>query len=219
VSGLHSVRIRIRSHAERQTIGGHAVGHDGASARVTPSAPAPEPWDRYTRLLEPHRAALGRTAYRLTASHAEAEDLVQETLLRAYTRLHLLQSESGNVVGGWLYIIQLNLFRERCRRADPLARPRAALVSLDEGWMSQVRAGAAPDPERSVLRSQQYAAILHALAGLPRLFREVLLLCDVEGKSYQEIADRTGVPVGTVRSRISRGRKRLRRRLASWKDL
>ena len=92
--------------------------------------------DRYARLIEPHRAALSRAAYRLTASHAEAEDLVQETLLRAYTRLHLIQN--GEAVGGWLYKIQLNLFRNRYRRMDVLARPRPSLVSLDEGWVSAV---------------------------------------------------------------------------------
>jgi RNA polymerase sigma-70 factor (ECF subfamily) len=176
--------------------------------------------DQYKRLIEPYRAALGRAAYRLTASHAEAEDLVQDTLLRAYTRLHLVQS--GDAVGGWLYKIQLNLFRNGYRRADVLARPRTSLVSLDEGCMGKVDGTIAiastADPEQSALHSQRHAAILHALAGLPPAYREAVLLCDVEGQSYQQVAERTGVPIGTVRSRINRGRKRLRRRLLAWQD-
>jgi len=183
-----------------------------ATAQVMPLAQQ----DQYARLIEPYRAALGRTAYRLTASHAEAEDLVQETLLRAYTRLHLIQS--GEAVGGWLYTIQLNLFRNRYRHSDVLARPRPSVVPLDEGWVGKVDTAAIADPEQRALHSQRHAAILHALAGLPPAYREAVLLCDVEGRSYQEIAERTGVPIGTVRSRINRGRKRLRRRLFAWQD-
>jgi len=172
--------------------------------------------ERYERLIAPHRPALGRAAYRLTANHTEAEDLVQETLLRAYTHLHLLRSTDS--IGGWLHTIQLNLFRNRYRQPDLLARPHR--LSLDEGRVSDiVGAAATPDPERTALRAQQHAATLRALSGLPRAYREAVLLCDLEGKSYQAIAERIGVPVGTVRSRINRGRTQLRRRLASWKEL
>jgi RNA polymerase sigma-70 factor (ECF subfamily) len=116
--------------------------------------------------------------------------LVQETLLRAYTHLHLLQGVAS--VGGWLFKIQLNLLRNGYRRADRLARPRTSLVSLDEGWVGKVYTVATPDPERCALHCWQQAALLQALAGLPAAYREAVLLCDVEGKSYQEIAERTG---------------------------
>jgi RNA polymerase sigma-70 factor (ECF subfamily) len=198
--------VRILPGAEQQTIG-DAVRRAASSA------------DEYARLIEPHRAKLGNTAYRLTADRADAEDLVQETLLRAYTHLHGLKSERADLIGGWLYTIQLNLFRERFRRVDVLARPRATRICLDEGLAGDLSdPGAVSDPERQILLSQQHAAILHALAKLPGQHREVLRLCVVEEKSYLEIAERTGLPVGTVRSRISRGRKRLRGRLASWED-
>jgi RNA polymerase sigma-70 factor (ECF subfamily) len=179
------------------------------------------PPDRYARLIEPHRAALGRAAYRLTGDPTEAQDLVQETLLRAYTRLHLLQGECADQIGGWLYIIQLNLFRERCRRTDVLARPRPTLFPRAEGRVGGFCRAGAPsnperDPERSALLSLQHAAILHAVAALPPMYREALQLCAVEGRTYEEVAQRTGVPVGTIRSRINRGRRYLRRRLASW---
>jgi RNA polymerase sigma-70 factor (ECF subfamily) len=183
-------------------------------ARVLPLAPPEQQRDQYARLIEPYRAALGRAAYRLTANHAEADDLVQETLLRAYTRLHLLRRMDS--IGGWLYMIQLNLFRNRYRQADVLARP--SQVSLNEGWLGQVQGAATPDPEQSALRSHRHAAMLRALAGLPPAYREALLLRDVEGKSYQQIAGALRLPIGTVRSRINRGRRQLRRRLFAWQD-
>jgi RNA polymerase sigma factor, sigma-70 family len=176
--------------------------------------------EQYERMVEPHRGRLRRYAYRLSGNHAEAEDLVQETLVRAYARVHLLDNTA--TVSGWLHTVLLNVFRNRLRAPDVLARRP---LSYDEDWTRNAPGGggstagdASLDPERRVLRSEERAAILKMLQGLPETYREAVFLYDVEGRSYQAIAEGARVPVGTVRSRINRGRKHLRQRLAAWQD-
>lgn len=177
----------------------------------TLSTDSPDREREYETLLEPHRAGLQRYAYQLTRNAAEAEDLVQETLLRAYTHLHQLSSSRGTV-GGWLHTIQLNIFRNKITAADALSRPHLSL----EPSFAESRIGDAPDPEKTTVLSECHEATMRALSALPPTYREAVVLCDIEGRHYQEIADWVGVPVGTVRSRISRGRKLLRRRLFAW---
>jgi RNA polymerase sigma factor (sigma-70 family) len=169
---------------------------------------------QYERIFEPHRAALQRYAYRLTQNVTEAEDLVQETLLRAYTKVHQINSARGSVTG-WLYTILLNLFRNRLTAADALSRPH---LSLDESF-AESRVSTAPDPEMATLQAEWYSDTMGALEGLPQDYRQAVVLCDVEGKNYQEIADTMNIPIGTVRSRIYRGRQILRRRLFVWNEV
>lgn len=177
----------------------------------TPDVPAVQ----YERLIEPHRERLRRYAYRLTRNTSEAEDFVQETMLRAYTRLHLLRGDGS--VGAWLSMILLNVFRNQYRRLDVLSRAhRSRAISLESVMPGEDR-GHTRSAEECVLYAERHAAALTALAELPDSYREVILLFDVRGESYQAIADHLRVPVGTVRSRIHRGRKRLRTRLDAWR--
>jgi RNA polymerase sigma-70 factor (ECF subfamily) len=169
--------------------------------------------EQYERLIRPYRSGLHSHAYQLTGNRADAEDLVQETLLRAYTRLDMLHGAGS--VGGWLHTIQLNLFRNGLRRKG-VVRDETALEFLEDVAAGGPDTPAAPDPETAVLARMRRDAIIGALARLPARYREPVYLCDVEERSYQEIADITGAPVGTVRSRINRGRKRLQRSLAGW---
>jgi RNA polymerase sigma-70 factor (ECF subfamily) len=155
-------------------------------------------------LILPHRGALLAQAYRLTGSADEAEDLVQETLVRAYTRRDMLRG--SDTAKAWLHTILGNLFVNDYHRR----RRGPRLVSLGR---VQERASGAPSPEQVVLRRMESAALLRAVWELPGVYQDVLVLADLEGCSYQEIAARLRLPVGTVRSRLSRARRRVGRSL------
>jgi RNA polymerase sigma-70 factor, ECF subfamily len=165
----------------------------------------------------PHLDAVYRFALRLTGSASEAEDLTQETFLRAYRAWD--QYTPGTRAKSWLFTICRNAYlreRERdTRREEILAR--AALEEADAAVASNetpLFAGRADyDPEGDFFRALVDERIFEAIDELPREFREVVVLSDLEGLSYQEIASVTDVPLGTVKSRLFRGRKLLQDRL------
>ncbi len=143
-------------------------------------------------------------AYRLTGDAEEAKDLSQDVFVRVYRNLH--KYEPGTFEG-WLYRITKNLFLDRVRR-----RRRARLEPLpEEEWGQPV--DETPGPEQRLEQGLLASDIEQALTRLPPDFRTAVVLCDVQGLSYEEIASATGWPLGTVRSRIHRGRKLLRAHL------
>ena len=152
------------------------------------------------------------SAYRLTGNSADGEDLVQETFLRAYRAFH--QFRPGTNLKAWLYRILVNTFINSYRK-----RQREPQTVSDEGledWYLYSRMageGVAPSAETSVIEALPDEDVRDALSSLPEQFRMAVLLADVEGFSYKEIADMTSVPVGTVMSRLHRGRKALEKRL------
>jgi RNA polymerase sigma-70 factor (ECF subfamily) len=149
-------------------------------------------------LVEPHIPALRRYAWALLRDDHAADDLVQDCLERAVSRWHLRRRD-GNL-RAWLFAILHNLFvsgRRTLTRRGPHG-------SLDDMTMQPVAAG---DPEQSAASRD----VLDALAALPEEQRTVILLVAVEDLSYEEAARVIGVPIGTVMSRLSRGRERLRR--------
>ena len=151
-------------------------------------------------------------AYRLTRNSADAEDLVQETFLRAYRGFH--QFEEGTNLKAWLYRILMNTFINEYRRRQ--RQPQT--VSEDEvpDWYlysKMAETGVEPSAETSVIEALPDEEVQEALSSLPDQFRMAVLLADVEGFSYKEIADIMGVPIGTVMSRLHRGRKALEKRL------
>jgi RNA polymerase sigma-70 factor, ECF subfamily len=182
---------------------------------VTSGAPARDATFEAEAL--PHLDAVYRFALRLTGSPSEAEDLVQETFLRAYRAWE--QYTPGTRIRSWLFTICRNAFlreRERdTRRDDQVAR--AALATGEEHAgrdESPVFAGRADyDPEGDFFRSIVDERIFAAIDALPDDFREVVVLSDLHDLSYQEIADVTGVALGTVKSRLFRGRKLLQEKL------
>ena len=158
--------------------------------------------------------SLYRTALRLTHRPADAEDLVQETYLKAFRAAD--QFKQGTNLRAWLFTILHNTARNRARdRArehvdvDSDAVERA--VDGDDG--SGVPAASAETPETILLRDVLTPDLRAALDALPPAFREAVWLRDVEEFSYAEIADMLAIPVGTVMSRISRGRRLLFDRL------
>ena len=161
-----------------------------------------------------HLDALYRTALRMTRSEADAEDLVQETFIRAFRFRD--QFTLGTNMKAWLFRILTNTFINTYRRKA--AQPEVTdLEGVDEfslyRRMADDRAASSsPDPEAELLKSVVDTEVTDALEELPEKFRTTLLL-DVEGFSYREIAEMLGIPIGTVMSRLHRGRKFLQKRL------
>jgi RNA polymerase sigma-70 factor (ECF subfamily) len=160
-----------------------------------------------------HLPSLMAVATRLTRSPVEGEDLVQDTLVKAM-RAHG-QFEPGTNLKAWLLRILTNTFINRYRRGS---LERSVVESEDtdplwDGWMSTASMEAMRDPESAALRPMLEAEIRVALASLPEDFRLVVILADVEELSYREIADILGCPIGTVMSRLHRGRRMLKLKL------
>ncbi len=160
----------------------------------------------FEELVRRHGAALYRMAYRLTGNEADAEDLAQDAVieaLRAFARF-----QPGTRFDRWVYRIMSHTFIDRVRR-----RRRHPVVSLDAPDQPGLPA-AEPSPEDEVLRTEQQMMVRQALATLPPEFRLALVLVDLEGLSYEEAAAAMHCALGTVRSRLHRGRLLLRERLA-----
>jgi RNA polymerase sigma-70 factor (ECF subfamily) len=151
-------------------------------------------------------------ALRLTRNRADAEDLLQETYLRAYRGFGGFRP--GTNLRAWLYRILTNTYINsyRKRQREPLVVPDD---SVDEWYLYDrlAREGAGASAETEVLDALPDEEVQAALESLPEQFRMSVLLADVEGFSYKEIADILGVPLGTVMSRLHRGRRALERRL------
>src|SRR5918996_4742739 len=154
------------------------------------------------RLLEPLYAA----ALRLTRNRADAEDLVQDTFVKAFRFMD--RFEPGTNLKAWLFTILHNTWRNRRRDSS------RDTVEVDSDRVEQ--AATRPDgpaafdtPERILLRATLDADLKEALDRLPEAFREAVWLRDVEEFTYAEIAEMLGIPMGTVMSRISRGRRLL----------
>ncbi|WEV26703.1 RNA polymerase sigma factor [Streptomyces sp. 71268] len=160
--------------------------------------------DAFRRLFDDHATAVHRHALRVTGNWATAEDVVSLTFLEAWRLRERVLPDGDDHLHPWLLGIATNVLRNTARAAR---RHRAALARLPVG-------DAVPDFADEVAQrmvdSEELAAARRALAGLRRLEREVVTLCVWEGLDSTTVADALGVPVGTVRSRLSRARKRLR---------
>lgn len=161
-------------------------------------------WSSFEAEAMPHAASLFRIAFWLTRERAEAEDLVQETLMEALGSFHRFLP--GTNCHAWLVSILYHRNSKRRRAAN-----RLTLVSDSEERIAETIVFEAPTPQ-----SVTDEDVLAALKRLPRTFQEVVILADIEDMSYKEIAAAIDIPVGTVMSRISRGRKLLRRELAAY---
>lgn len=162
-----------------------------------------------------HIDALYRTALRMTRNPADAEDLVQEAYLRAFRSLH--QFKPGTNFRAWIFRIMtnayINEYRKRSRRPT-----NSSLDDLEEFYLYDhlIDSGVQPTSERPedvVLDRLTATDVIEALDSLSDDFREVVLLADVEGFSYREIAEIMDIPVGTVMSRLYRARRRLQKAL------
>jgi RNA polymerase sigma-70 factor (ECF subfamily) len=160
-----------------------------------------------------HLDALYGVSCRMTKSTAEAEDLVQDTVVKAMRARD--QFTPGTNLKAWLLRILTNTFINRYRRGglerDLFEGPEAD--SLTDGWVGATTMRAMRDPETQALSPLVEAEVQRALDDLPAEFRLAVILSDVEELSYKEIADAMGCPIGTVMSRLHRGRRLLQKTL------
>jgi RNA polymerase sigma-70 factor (ECF subfamily) len=171
----------------------------------------------FEKLVNERSGEIYGLLYRLTENGEEARDLTQETFLRAFQSINHFRGESD--LRTWIYRIAINQARNRWRWWK--RRRREVTVSIDEpeigygrlGLVATLKSPTARDPEQHTLQNERERALQKALSGLRRVYREAVILRDIEGFAYEEIATTLNISVGTVKSRLARGRQELRRKL------
>jgi len=172
----------------------------------------------FERLTLPHLDAAFNLAFWLVRSETDAEDIVQESYMRAFRGFH---GFAGTDVKPWLMAIVRNAaYRWLSNR-----RRSANVISLDEAFggpgeeppEAQI-ASEDPTPEAALMGEVDRGLVRSALAELPPIFREVIVLREIEGLAYRDISRVTGAPIGTVMSRLARGRRELRKTLSRMMD-
>ncbi|RME76182.1 MAG: sigma-70 family RNA polymerase sigma factor [Planctomycetota bacterium] len=195
----------MAARAVRVVVGSKRGRYEGRTVGNTRRAVAGERRrERFERLVMPEAPLMYRVAARL-AGRERADDVVQETVLRAWRYFDTF--EQGRRIRPWLMTILRNVVYEAGRRASR----RIAASSLDAVGADRVVGDAAPPRER--LTDEE---VLAALDALPEEFRSVVVLVLVEGFKYREAAEALGIPIGTVMSRLHRGRKLLRYHLGEY---
>jgi RNA polymerase sigma-70 factor (ECF subfamily) len=180
-----------------------------------PASYTPEELARYEAIVQRYARHVYNIAYRMVGNEADARDLSQEAFLRVYRALRRV--EPGAPLESWLYRIISNLYIDLLRK-----RPRARMESLDlpvetpRGEVLREFSDLASSPEAIIEREQLDNAVQRALGTLSDDLRLVVVLSDVEGYSYEEIATMLHVPLGTVKSRLHRARHVLQQRLGPY---
>ena len=170
----------------------------------------------FERLVAERSSDVYALLYRLTSDPEESRDLTQETFLRAFQSISRFRGDAD--LKTWIYRIAINQARNRWRWWK--RRRRDVTVSLDDNrgpseqpLSASLRNDDAPDPEQETLAREREGQLRAALLGLRSAYREAVILRDVEGFSYEEIATTLEISIGTVKSRLSRGRLEMRRKL------
>jgi len=174
--------------------------------------------DAFDLLVGRHAPDVYALLFRLTGNAEEACDLTQETFLSALTGIKGFRGDAG--LRTWLFRIAINHSRNRFRWWK--RRKRDMTVSLDapigdgDTSLHETLSGDGQSPEEGAIAGEREQALLGALKDLPDVFREAIVLCDLEGFSYEDISAALGINIGTVKSRIARGREDLRKRLKDF---
>lgn len=174
--------------------------------------------EAFDNLITRYSGDIYAILFRITENAEEAADLTQETFLSALKAVRTFRGDSE--LKTWLFRIAVNHSRNRFRWWK--RRRRDSTISLDaavgdsDTTVSEMIAGDSASAEETVLRHEREAAIRKALLELPEIYREAIVLCDIEGMTYEEIASALEINIGTVKSRIARGREELRKRLKDF---
>ena len=172
----------------------------------------------FETLVERYSGDIFALMYRLTENAEEASDLTQDTFLRALRSIGNFRGDAK--LKTWLIRIAINESRNRFRwwkrRKQQFTVSLESLVGSTDVLVSETISDPGTSPEDDVLSRERESALRSALLELPVVFREAVILCDIEGLSYEETATALNVGLGTVKSRISRGREELRRRLKDF---
>jgi len=172
----------------------------------------------FAELLRRYQSHVEKVLYHLAPDWQDRADLAQEVWIRVYRNVNRLNDPVK--FRGWLSRIATNLFydelRKRKRVRDPLSldAPR----TLEDGEMDWEIAANEPGPEENLTTREFYDQLRQAIADLPEVFRTTIVLREIEGMAYEEIAELTGVSLGTVKSRIARARQRLQFQLQNYLD-
>ncbi len=172
----------------------------------------------FESLVGRHAGPLYNLALRMLANPDDAQDAVQEAMVRAFTNLRTFAGRSA--VSTWLYRITYNVCLDEIKRRSRRGVPFSALGDEGGGTAEEVlTVPEARGPEQQAMSAELQAAVQQALAQLPEPFRTVLVLYELQGLSYEEIADITGARLGTVKSRLNRARWQLKELLEPYREL
>ena len=205
---------------DEEDLGNVALAASASSARSTAEIKFIERLqagdaEAFDVLVTRHSTDVYALLFRLTENSEEAADLTQETFLSALKAIKKFRGDAD--LKTWLFRIAVNESRNRFRWWK--RRNRQNTVSIDERVgeaekpLSETFSSRAPNPEEQTLRLEREKTLKRALLALPDIFREAIILCDIEGLSYEEIAQTLEINIGTVKSRIARGRDELRKKL------
>ena len=187
-------------------------------ADVVTDAAGSESRAEFDELVRRYHKQAYNIAYRMAGNHTDAEDLTQEAFIRAFRFFGQYRRELP--FDSWLYKIMSNVFIDRLRRMPKVKiRSIDQPVTTEDGEAQFDVADGSPGPEDEVLSSEMDNRIQAALNTLPEAFRLTVIYADIEGMSYEEIAEATRTNIGTVRSRLHRGRRLLRNKLKGYAEI